>query len=449
MSTLQRCTLAAALAISVAAPLQAQPASGDATVFVPRASLDLAALMGLVARSSPVVSGELLAVDLARAEVRQSRLIGNPTIDGTWGTIPVGDTNPSGLGSPLGEVPYYSLGASYTFPIGKRGPRQARAAALEQSARAGATATARAIALELTRTLGDAAIATLRIDGLRGLVSQEKGSIELAQSRLSGGFGTPLEVDRLEIELGRTEQLLLANEAEMRDSLATCAATLGVPCEPFPSSDEARAYLDAWVSRAEAASGPIDERPDVRALVAAERAASAETDLAKAQALPDPTVRLGYTFDQFVVSGNQRHSLNLSLSLPLPIFDWGQAQRDAADARRTRLAAQRERVTTVARVRTTALRRALESHQKRREVIAKMMLPRARLVVADLEKAASTRLIPLTDVIQARRTLSELLVQEAESHGEAFRIAINLVAESSAGATDVHDRGTAPREAPP
>jgi Mn-containing catalase len=70
-------------------------------------------------------------------------------------------------------------------------------------------------------------------------------------------------------------------------------------------------------------------------------------------------------------------------------------------------------------------------------------------VAADLEKAAATRLIPLTDVIQARRTLSELLVQEAESHGEAFRIAVHLVAESSAGATDIHDRGAAPREAPP
>lgn len=418
--------------------------TGDA--FAPRATLDLAAMMHLVARRSPALSSDLLAVDLAAAETRQAHLLGNPTVDATWGTIPLGETNPAGL-SAFSAVPYYAIGASYTFPLGKRGPRQARAAALQQSTRATLTATARAVTLDLVRTLGDAAVSTLRIDGLRGLVSQEKGSIALAQSRLTGGFGTPLEVDRLEIELGRTEQQLLANEAEMREALATCATALGLRCDPFVASEDARAFLIAWIDRAQAASAPIEERPDIRSLEAGERAARAEADYARAQALPDPTVRLGYTYDQFVVSGNQRHSLNLSVSLPIPLFDYGQAQRDAAEARRARLAAQRERVITVAGVRTTALRAALESREKRREVIAKQMLPRARVVVSDLEKAASTRLIPLTDVIQARRTLSELLVQEAESHGEAFRIAIDLVAESSAGAPDVHDRGT-PQEAP-
>ena len=55
------------------------------------------------------------------------------------------------------------------------------------------------------------------------------------------------------------------------------------------------------------------------------------------------------------------------------------------------------------------------------------------------ELVAATRLIPLTDVIVARRTLSELLVQEAESYGDAFSLSLHLVGESATGAAAVDD----------
>ena len=400
-------------------------------------------MMQIVARHSAAVQAEILNRELSSAEVRQSHLLGNPTFDATWGTIPLGETNPPQLGSPLSRVPNYGLGISYTFPLGKRDPRQQRAAALEESARANVTATARAQALDLARILGAAAVAALRVEGLGGLVAQERGSIALAQSRLSGGFGTPLDVDRLMIELSRTEQQVLDNEGDMREALTTCASLLGQRCEAFATSDEARAFLTAWVKRAEAIErGPLamEARPDVRSLDASRRAAIAEADFASAQAIPDPTLRLGYIYDQFVASGNQAHSLNVSVALPLPLFDRGQAQKDAAEARRRRFGTQRDRIVEVAKVRISVLRDLLGLRERRQEVIVMEMLPRAKTVVNDLEKAAATRLIPLTDVIQARRTLSELLVQEAESYGEAFQVAVNLIEESPMGSADVDPR---------
>ncbi len=433
------------LALAVGGIARAETPSATGATFTPRAALDLPSMMQLVARRSAAVQAEILNRELASAEVRQSHLLGNPTVDATWGTIPLGETNPPHLGSPLTSVPSYGVGLAYTFPLGKRGPRQERAAALEESARSGVTATARAQALDLARILGTAAVAGLRVEGLGGLVAQERGSIALAESRLSGGFGTPLDVDRLRIELNRTEQQVLDNEGDYRDALTACASLLGQRCEAFPSSDEAREFLVAWVKRAEGIDGrgaALETRPDVRALEAAGRAAIAEGSFASAQALPDPTVRLGYVYDQFVASGNQAHSLNLSLQFPLPLFDHGQALRDAADARRRRLGTQRERVLTVARVRLTVLRDLLDVRERRQEVIVMQMLPRARTVVSDLEKAAATRLIPLTDVIQARRTLSEVLLQEAESYGDAFQVAVNLVEESASGVADVDPRAT-------
>ena len=302
-------------------------------------------------------------------------------------------------------------------------------------------ASARAQGLELLRVLGAMAVATLRVEGLKSQIDDQRGTITLAQSRLSAGFGTPLEVDRLQIELSRTEQQLIANEGDMRMAQVSCSSLLGMRCAAFASSEDARAFLDAWVARARAANGSPEQRPDVRALDATRRAAEAETELAKAQAIPDPTVRVGYVYDQFVISGNQRHSFNVSVALPIPMFDAGEAQRAAAEARRVRASAARARILEVARARTAALREVLESRQKRREIIVSQMLPRARGVVADLDKAANARLIPVSDVIQARRTLSELLINEAESHGDAFQTSVELLAETGSTPLDVVPQG--------
>lgn len=399
--------------------------------FAPSAAMDLEALGAVVARRSRDVQAELLAVDAASTEARQARVLGNPQLDGSWATIPIGPTNPEGLSSPMTRVPSYGVGVSYTFLVGKRGPRQRRADALEDAARASVAATTRAQAIGLARLLGAMAVASMRVEGLRELVEEQRGSIALAETRLKAGFGTPLDVDRLMIERSRTEQQVMSNESDLRQAQATCAGLLGQRCQAFASTEDARAFLAAWTRRAEQAAPRPEQRPDVRALDAARRAALADADLARATQLPDPTVRVGYLYDQFVISGNQRHSVNLSVSIPLPVFDGGGVQRDGAALRETRLAAQRSRIVDGATARVAALKDALASQKRRRDLLLTETLPRARTVVGDLEKAAGARLIPLADVIQARRTLSELLIQEAESEGDAFQTSMDLLAETS------------------
>src|SRR5262249_21931456 len=94
--------------------------TASADEFAPSATLDLPALERQVVQRSPAIQQDLLEHDLARAEARQARIIGNPTLDGTWGTIPIGETNPAGLDKPLANVPNYGVGLSYTVPLGKR-----------------------------------------------------------------------------------------------------------------------------------------------------------------------------------------------------------------------------------------------------------------------------------------------------------------------------------------
>lgn len=388
-------------------------------------------LVSIVRRRVPALQTDLLAVELARADVRQARLLGNPIFDATWGTIPIGETNPAGLDAPLANVPSYTVGVSYTFPLGKRGPRLERAEALAEGAGHVADASARARALDLARVLGRIAVTRLRIDGLRGVAAQQRAVLDIARTRLTQGFGTPLDIDRLEIDVSRNEQQVLVAEAEEQAGITACAVYVGAPCRAIGSADDARALVFAWTRRAAEAAPRVANRPDVLALGAFERASIAEADLARAQAIPDPTVRVGYTHDRFVTAGNQQNSLSLTLSVPIPIFDHGLAQREAAEARRSRLALQRSLTLSTSITRVATLRELLRLQQKRQEAIEKT-LPRARAMLDDLQRAANSRLLAFTDVIQARRTLDELLVEEADSYSDSFQTAVDLLAELGA-----------------
>jgi len=417
-----------ALSLGAAADARADDAAASTATYAPRPEDDLGTLLELVRRRSPGLQADLLAVDVARADARQARLLGNPVVDATWGTIPIGETNPPNLRSPLTDIPSYSFGVSYTFPLGKRGPRRERGDALADGWTHASDASALGRALDLARTLGRTAVTRLRIDGLRGLAEQQRAVIEIARTRLQQGFGTPLDIDRLEIELSRSEQQVLVAEADEQAGLTACAASVGIPCKAIASADDARALIVAWAKRATDGVPNVEARPDVRALDAFQRASIADAHLARAQALPDPTVRFGYTYDQFTISGNQANSLNVTLSLPITIFDHGQAQLQAAEARRARLQAQRDLTVRSSVTRVTALRELLRLQQKRQSAIEKT-LPRARAVLTDLQRAANGRLIPFTDVIQARRTLDELLVEEADSYGDSFQTSVDLIAE--------------------
>lgn len=422
--------LTAVTSAGASPPPPAPPVRERPATFVPSADLDLPALERVVRRRSAALQSAALDVDLAAADVKQSRLLNNPTLDGAWSTIPIGDSNPKNLPSPLANVPNYTVGLSYTFPLGKRGPREERAIAAHRGASATLDANARSLALTFARLLGQLATSTLRRDGVRGMVEDGRRSVAIAESRLGASFATPLDVDRMRIDLARTEQTLLSVESDISAALADCSALAGATCEGFASSAEARGLLDRWIRRAAGASpARLEDRPDLRALEAQRDAAVAEGSLARAQAIPDPTVRFAYTHDRFVASGNQQNSLSLSVSLPLPLFDHGQAAAQAAEAKKARFGEQRARAIEAAEARIPALARRVESQRRRQEALAKDILPRAVGALRDVERAAESRLLPLTDVIQARRAVDELLVEEADSYRDAFDATVELAAE--------------------
>lgn len=408
---------------------QTPPPGESPPFFQPTAETDLRALRTLVAAHSPELQQPALSADLAAADLRQAGLFDNPSLDFSVGTLPLGTPNPPDLPSPLTQIPNYNVGLGLHPDLFRRGPRIARAASQLSVEHARLQQSTQERALALARLLGAVASVSLRRDANRGLAEEARALLAVARSRAEAGFGTPIDADRAEIDMLRLEQQVLGDESLIRSTLADCTASVGMMCLPFASSEAARSFLESWFLRIPESAPEIEQRADLRALASSVDAAHAEERLARAQALPDPTLRVGYTYDSFVISGNQLHSMNVALSLPLPLFDHGQAQRQAARARGLRFGQERQLRLAAAQARIESLRQVLVLQQGRRRALQQTVLPRAREVVRSVNRAYESRAIRITELIQARRSLFELAVSEAESLAEVYETTLDLLAE--------------------
>lgn len=389
---------------------------------------DEAHLAELLWEQSPDVIGARQQVASAGSELTRARLYPNPHLDLGWNTIPLGRTTPPDLQDPIGNVPNYSVGLSELVELAKRGPRQAAAIAELEAARAEASTVLADRFFDLLRTVGRIASSQVRESVIAEQVAQSDRLLELERARADKGEIARMLVDRSEAEHARLIAARDTARVELEGARAECAALLAIPCPPFESGDAARAFLTGHATAAlpEAWSADIEaRRPDLAALAAALRAADQQVTLAKRQAIPDVTLRLGYTYDAFVVSGAQRQSLGLGMEMPLPVIDHGQADLEAASAAVRRAA--RARAALVASGQLT-----LESAARQRVLIGDRLaqlrsaLDRADRLRRSMEGAAQQGGMSQVDVLLARRHYQELLLEGTELDGDAYDAALKI-----------------------
>ncbi|MBK8238881.1 MAG: TolC family protein [Deltaproteobacteria bacterium] len=396
-------------------------------VFRPTAELGLDDLQRIVDAGAAPLEAATLEVELARADVRQAKLLPDPVLDLGYGTIPIGATNPRDLRRPLASVPNYGVGLSFTVPAGRRRPAVRRAQALVRAHDAERDALRRDLALSLAGVLGELATASVRLDGLAQLRESSVRQVEAARRRVELSFGIGLDLERLRLDLSRTDRLLLAAQAQLADARARCAHHIGRPCEGFDDGAQARAYLERWIAAPAPTLDQLPARPDLRALSAYADAARAAERLARRRRIPEPTLRLGYLHDRFVIAGNQRNSLGISLSFALPLFDRRQVQRDAATAAIHRTERERERRIATAEAERPALLERIRNERERGVRLRSEALVSAREIVAQLELAVDKRMTPMQDLLSARRVLQELVLEEAEAYADAYDAQLALL----------------------
>ncbi len=355
------------------------------------------------------------------ADTRTSRLLPNPVLDASLGNVPLSETNPPGLG--FNQTAIYTVGLSETIELGKRGPRIAGAELRQQSA-ALQVASAERDQLSYARwALGHALHRGLRVATFEESLKDAEHAADLERTRYEQKALSGTEYDRLLLDLANLRADFERERAEYAAALADCAAALGAECELAGAREDdlsGAAQLDVTLSSASASR--LEHRPDLQALEAERKAAERDAELARGRAIPDVTLRVGYTHDRFVASGDNRNTLTFGVALPLPVFDRGQHDSARALSRADELRDTRQALLRQSRADLAGLLSRKGTLEKVLAATVRESLPRSSSVLQSTQISFDHGGVSLTDLLLARRTHIALRLSLLDERFELFGV---------------------------
>lgn len=384
------------------------------------APADDLALARLVWERSPELQAARARVAQAQADAARARLLPNPNLDVSYNTIPVGVRNPAE--EPFFAIPNLQVGVSELLELGKRGPRQESTARLARAVGFDAVEQLRQRFFDVKELYADIATAQARIANFEQLVEGAARLSELQRARASTGETSSLDYDRARLEEEKLRSSLAEESERLRAGLRSCALALAEDCTPFADAAEATGFLEELARAAQRES--LEVRPDLRALEEQASAARAAQTLAQRRAIPDPTVRLGYVRDWFVTAGNQPNSLFVGVSLPLPLFDRGQHDAQAASVLAQSSDRARALLLESSRASLVGVGAELAAFEQRRDRLRGVTIPLAVQIVDRLSEAVRRGGAAVQDLILARRTLVELSIDALDLQLSSFKLSI-------------------------
>jgi cobalt-zinc-cadmium efflux system outer membrane protein len=209
--------------------------------------------------------------------------------------------------------------------------------------------------------------------------------------------------------------------AEYGAALADCTAALGADCELGGAREDDLATT-APIDVTQASAARLERRPDLQSLEAERQAAERDAALARGRAIPDITLRLGYTHDRFLVSGDNLNTLSFGVALPLPVFDRGQHDSSKALSRALELRDTRTSLLLQARADLAGLVTRKATLEKVLAGIEHESLPRSSSVLQSTQTAFDHGGVSLTDLLLARRTHIALQLTLLDERFELFGI---------------------------
>ncbi len=241
--------------------------------------------------------------------------------------------------------------------------------------------------------------------------------LELAQQiaqttrkRVDAGDAPPLELTRASVPVALAEVAQRQAQRSLvlaRSQLARCWGATE------PGYDHVTGQLEELASPPELDQliALINQNPQVARWATEISLRQTEVQLARAQALPDVTARLGYRYDRADNAG----ALVAGLSLPLPLLDQRQddiraARLGAAAAEQHRQAAQLQLASLLA----DAYTRLANAHDEA-SALGQTALPAGREAFAVTRRAFEQGDLAFLDVLDAERTLVELRVAHLDA----------------------------------
>lgn len=269
----------------------------------------------------------------AAGDLVTAGLLPNPQLNLSPGNLPLKDNREFGNGPGLGANLTLGAGVSQLIELG--GKRDKRL----DTARGG-LAQAKATRLEVLRqqlfALQSAFYKALVTRAKRELVEKIHDrygeTVRISRARFKADDISAAELDKIELEGLKFENAV----ADARQDEAVALQDLLQIVGPLaPATVIVKGELPAprsELSEPELVHRALDARPDLVAARHRVETARAALALARAQAIPDLTVGLGYTHSQAVRSGDNPDALYGSVTFPLPLFNRNQGEVMKAEA---------------------------------------------------------------------------------------------------------------------
>ena len=311
----------------IAAPVARATGMSDAITFqvkgetldmneAAEATLTLSDAVRRTLSHDPAIQAALARVRIAQADAKQDRLLPNPVLN-------VALRFPEGGGSTVIEA---GLAADLISVLTRPG----RTTAADNRLRA-ESAQAVSQVLDVLSEVRQTYVAIQTLDAQLAVLRERMGIVDrllnLARSRLQTGFGTPLDVLTLEAQRLELEAEVAERELEQRDERLTLTRLIGQPSgemewrlEPWEPNRAIASPESSWIALA------LDNRPEVQARRYEMAALGAELKLTRFAPFDGSEVGVDAERD------DGDWTIGPAASVPIPLFDLGQARRSRARA---------------------------------------------------------------------------------------------------------------------
>ncbi len=405
------------------APTSSPPASPEPTRSPPvtrapapsdhgeaRVAISLPEVFELLKKKSPRYKAYQADVEVAKSEVTAARVLPNPILNLAILYLNSG-FNQNGVGT------YY---ANATLPLLIAGQRRMRT----KTAKVGVKAAeadlkvsfhvlaheARDLYVELQAdqarlAVYDEALADLAY--VQGLVS----------ARRSAGAETDYSILRVDMEMASWKARRAEVDAGMQDAAGRLGVLLGIP-DFHPEAQGELALVGVKGGADQMWPDVQRSQPEILAATRNEAYAVKNIDLAKRERWPVPSITAGTVAIQNYYS----ISTQFGITVPIPMFDWGQGMIARAKSRSKRAALEKDAVVAATKAELERALRLLEHHKHvlatyDADVLAK--IPSLKQMAEDSFRSGDSELIDLLDATRTRFEIALTRIDLLEATVEA------------------------------
>jgi cobalt-zinc-cadmium efflux system outer membrane protein len=304
----------------------------------------------------------------------------------------------------------------------KRGLRIEAAQAGLKAAQADFADQRRQSLMALRQAYYDLLLAQRRLEITREIDELQQQTLAAAERRHRAGDLAASDVARLRVEALKSNNDREAAEAAAATARGALAVLIGCAPAKAPVADGELPQPIAAITQ----DDDLANRPDLAAAAARAQQTERQLALAKAQRTRDISIGLQVEHYPTGVPTPRDGQLLAGIGFSVPLFLWhqydGEIARASSDAEAGRLQFERTRAQAAAEV--EAARQALAAASAAARRFHEAIAPQAQAAAEAIEYAYSHGAAPLTDLLDARRTLRQSRLDEAAAaHDYAVALA--------------------------